>query len=101
MFVINEFHFLRPLWLIALPIFYFMIFLSYKKMFRIGNWGNLVEPHLLITISSCSLRFYCLPHKNMALFLELYVLFLLYLLVVTIIFPKFYLYLLLRLKLLI
>ena len=23
------------------------IFLSYKKMFRIGNWGNLVEQHLL------------------------------------------------------
>ena len=44
---ISEFHFLRPMWLIAIPILYWLIFISYKKLFRNGNLENLIEPHLL------------------------------------------------------
>ena len=45
--LISEFHFLRPLWLLAIPIVWWMVFLLRKKWWQKGNWDREVEPHLL------------------------------------------------------
>ena len=47
MFEISEFKFLRPIWLILIPIFCWLIYISYKKLFRISNWDSLIDSHLL------------------------------------------------------
>ena len=45
--LISEFHFLRPLWLLAIPLVWWMVFLLRKKWWQKGNWDREVEPHLL------------------------------------------------------
>ena len=45
--LISEFHFLRPLWLLAVPLVWWMVFLLRKKWWQKGNWDREVEPHLL------------------------------------------------------
>ncbi len=46
-FLISEFHFLRPLWLLAVPLVWWMVFLLRKKWWQKGDWDGEVEPHLL------------------------------------------------------
>jgi len=43
----SEFHFLRPLWLLAVPLVWWMVFLLRKKWWQKGDWDGEVEPHLL------------------------------------------------------
>ena len=45
--LISEFHFLRPLWLLAIPLVWWMVFLLRKKWWQKGDWDREVEPHLL------------------------------------------------------
>ena len=45
--LISEFHFLRPLWLLAVPLVWWMVFLLRKKWWQKGDWDREVEPHLL------------------------------------------------------
>ncbi len=45
--LIHEFHFLRPLWLIGVPLVWWMVFLLRKKWWQKGDWDREVEPHLL------------------------------------------------------
>ena len=45
--LISEFHFLRPLWLLAVPLVWWMVFLLRKKWWQKGDWDGEVEPHLL------------------------------------------------------
>ena len=49
---LNDFHFLRPLWLITIPIFYWLIFSSYNNFLKIGNWENLIDQKFLIFLST-------------------------------------------------
>ncbi|MDP7621429.1 MAG: VWA domain-containing protein, partial [SAR324 cluster bacterium] len=46
-FLISEFHFLRPLWLLAVPLVWWMVFLLREKWWQKGDWDGEVEPHLL------------------------------------------------------
>ncbi|MEZ7852831.1 MAG: VWA domain-containing protein [SAR324 cluster bacterium] len=43
----SEFHFLRPLWLLAIPIFWWLVFRLLGKWWSTANWEKIVEPHLL------------------------------------------------------
>ncbi len=52
MIIINEFHFLRPLWLMAIPIYCWLIFKSYNKLLSNGNWENLIDSNLLNFLST-------------------------------------------------
>ena len=45
--IISEFHFLRPLWLLAVPLVWWMVFMLRKKWWQKGDWDREVEPHLL------------------------------------------------------
>ena len=54
MIFLNDFHFLRPLWLIAIPIFCWLIFNIYKKLLINGNWENLIDPNILNFLSTQS-----------------------------------------------
>ena len=45
--LISEFHFLRPFWLLAVPLVWWMVFLLRKKWWQKGDWDGEVEPHLL------------------------------------------------------
>ena len=52
MLILHDFHFLRPFWLIAIPIFCWLIFTSYKKWLINGNWENLIDPNILNFLST-------------------------------------------------
>ncbi|MFQ3334122.1 MAG: Ca-activated chloride channel family protein [Woeseiaceae bacterium] len=43
----DEFHFLRPEWLIILPFILGLIYLFKKQLLSPGDWFNLVEPELI------------------------------------------------------
>ena len=43
----DEFHFLRPEWLIMLPFILGLIYLFKKQLLSPGDWFNLVEPELI------------------------------------------------------
>jgi Ca-activated chloride channel family protein len=45
--LLSEFHFLRPLWLLAIPIFWWLVFRLLGKWWSTANWEKIVEPHLL------------------------------------------------------
>ena len=45
--IISEFHFLRPLWLLAVPLVWWMVFMLRKKWWQKGDWDREVESHLL------------------------------------------------------
>ena len=45
--LISEFHFLRPLWLLAVPLVWWMIFMLRKKWWQKGDWDREVDSHLL------------------------------------------------------
>ena len=45
--MLSEFHFLRPLWLLALPLLWWLVFRLLGKWRSKGNWEQTVEPHLL------------------------------------------------------
>ena len=42
-----EFHFLRPLWLLAIPLVWWLVFRLLGKWWSTANWEKIVEPHLL------------------------------------------------------
>ncbi len=52
----SEFHFLRPLWLIAIPLFWWMVFRLLSKWWRKGEWDKEVEPHLLEFLATSPLQ---------------------------------------------
>ncbi|MDP6744067.1 MAG: VWA domain-containing protein [SAR324 cluster bacterium] len=43
----SEFHFLRPLWLLAIPLVWWLVFRLLGKWWSTANWERIVEPHLL------------------------------------------------------
>ncbi|MEC8941028.1 MAG: VWA domain-containing protein, partial [SAR324 cluster bacterium] len=43
----SEFHFLRPLWLLAIPLVWLLVFRLLGKWWSTANWERIVEPHLL------------------------------------------------------
>ncbi|SUZ61653.1 uncharacterized protein METZ01_LOCUS14507 [marine metagenome] len=43
----TEFHFLRPLWLLAIPLVWWLVFRLLGKWWSTANWEKIVEPHLL------------------------------------------------------
>jgi len=45
--LLSEFHFLRPLWLLAIPLVWWLVFRLLGKWWSTANWENIVEPHLL------------------------------------------------------
>ena len=38
--IISEFHFLRPLWLLAVPLVWWMVFMLRKKWWQKGDWDR-------------------------------------------------------------
>ncbi len=52
----SEFHFLRPLWLIAIPLFWWMVFRLLSKWWRKGEWDKEVDPHLLEFLATSPLQ---------------------------------------------
>jgi Ca-activated chloride channel family protein len=44
---LSEFHFLRPLWLLAIPLVWWLVFRLLGKWWSTANWERIVEPHLL------------------------------------------------------
>ena len=52
----SEFHFLRPLWLIAIPLFWWMVFRLLSKWWHKGEWDKEVEPHLLEFLATSPLQ---------------------------------------------
>ena len=45
--MLSEFQILRPLWLIAIPVLWWMVFRFLGRWWSKGNWEDVVEPHLL------------------------------------------------------
>jgi len=45
--LLTEFHFLRPLWLLAIPLVWWLVFRLLGKWWSTANWEKIVEPHLL------------------------------------------------------
>ena len=45
--MLSEFHFLRPLWLLAIPLVWWLVFRLLGKWWSTANWERIVEPHLL------------------------------------------------------
>ena len=45
--MLTEFHFLRPLWLLAIPLVWWLVFRLLGKWWSTANWEKIVEPHLL------------------------------------------------------
>jgi Ca-activated chloride channel family protein len=45
--LLSEFHFLRPLWLLAIPLVWWLVFRLLGKWWSTANWEKIVEPHLL------------------------------------------------------
>ena len=45
--MLTEFHFLRPLWLLAIPLVWWLVFRLLAKWWSTANWEKIVEPHLL------------------------------------------------------
>ena len=45
--MLTEFHFLRPLWLLAIPLVWWLVFRLLGKWWSTANWEEIVEPHLL------------------------------------------------------
>jgi len=45
--LLSEFHFLRPLWLLAIPFVWWLVFSLLGKWWSTANWEKIVEPHLL------------------------------------------------------
>ena len=43
----SEFHFLRPLWLLLLPLVVLLLWSGYRRRGQAGNWANVVAPALL------------------------------------------------------
>ncbi len=52
----SEFHFLRPLWLIAIPLVWWMVFRLLSKWWRKGEWDKEVDPHLLEFLATSPLQ---------------------------------------------
>ena len=50
--IISEFHFLRPLWLLAVPLVWWMVFMLRKKWWQKGGWDREVDSHLLEFLAS-------------------------------------------------
>ena len=50
--IISEFHFLRPLWLLAVPLVWWMVFMLRKKWWQKGDWDREVDSHLLEFLAS-------------------------------------------------
>jgi len=44
---LSEFHFLRPLWLLTIPLVWWLVFRLLGKWWSTANWERIVEPHLL------------------------------------------------------
>ena len=44
---INAFHFLRPLWLIALPLLWVLVYWLAQRRKRDGNWASVIDEELL------------------------------------------------------
>ena len=42
-----EFHFLRPLWLVLLPVALALFWFWYRRRGQVGNWANVIAPALL------------------------------------------------------
>jgi Ca-activated chloride channel family protein len=47
MALMQDFHFLRPAWLLALPLLWGLIFWLARRRGRDGNWTSLIDPELL------------------------------------------------------
>lgn len=45
--MLSEFHFLRPLWLLTIPLVWWLVFRLLGKWWSTANWERIVEPHLL------------------------------------------------------
>ena len=45
--MLTEFQFLRPLWLLAIPLVWWLVFRLLGKWWSTANWEKIVEPHLL------------------------------------------------------
>ncbi len=56
--MIEEFHFLRPLWLLALPVILVLVFYLHRVQGRGSDWSQVIEPELLeaLTYTNSSSR---------------------------------------------
>ncbi len=45
--ILAAFHFLRPLWLLALPVFWAMVFWLARRRARAGDWSGVIDADLL------------------------------------------------------
>jgi Ca-activated chloride channel family protein len=45
--IIHQLHFLRPVWLLGLPVIWGWVFWLARRRDRNGNWANLIDPELL------------------------------------------------------
>ena len=55
--LISKFHFLRPFWLIGVPLVWWMVFQLKKKWWLKGDWDREVEPHLLKFLATSPLQY--------------------------------------------
>jgi Ca-activated chloride channel family protein len=44
---LNQFHFIRPLWLLMLPLLWGIVYWQRRRSQRQGNWASLIDPELL------------------------------------------------------
>ena len=52
--MLTEFHFLRPLWLLVIPLVWWLVFRLRGKWWSTANWEKIVEPHLLQFLATTS-----------------------------------------------
>jgi len=45
--LLSEFHFLRPLWLVVIPVLWWMIYRLLRRWLTKGNWDQVADAHLL------------------------------------------------------
>ena len=45
--ILQDFHFLRPAWLLALPLLWGLSLWLARRHGRDGNWSRLIDPELL------------------------------------------------------
>ena len=43
----SDFHWLRPEWLLILPLIFFLIFIFKRRLLSVGNWVKIIEPKLI------------------------------------------------------
>ena len=67
--LISEFHFLRPLWLLIVPLMWWIVFLLRKKWWQKGDWNS---PNIPKKYNQLILSIHKRQYTNIAFYLRKY-----------------------------